>query len=397
MQITGVSCPTASRCVAVDNNGDVLTSTDPTGGPAPGTSKTSSPSVRPRNGRPAAAKRAVLGASCASTTRSAPWSASTAASSPRPIRSRPPTDPARRRKAPPATTHDPRLRRELLESQPHSPPPHPRPLSLLLADQDQRVRMQARPAALPPLSLAAALLGGARAARPACARDRADRTARPGGDQALPRSVAAPFGEKLRSGGFDERCRHPFGLHRDLPAGPAAPSRPAPDAEGGRRLAALSSSIGPSPSPRPGSSTGRATDAFLISTSRYGFERLPVIWGSPSWLARPRRDQVSVHGRSLLGAADAGPQPRSAPGLVDVPAGAGRALWPDRVVLGAPSGAAQGPDSDLADLERGERSPLRRGFGPRLRRPAARLGAGDPLGRSRTPGSSSAASTRRRG
>ncbi len=32
VQITGVSCPTASRCVAVDNNGDVLTSTDPTGG-----------------------------------------------------------------------------------------------------------------------------------------------------------------------------------------------------------------------------------------------------------------------------------------------------------------------------------------------------------------------------
>lgn len=31
VQITGVSCPTVGRCVAVDNNGDVLASTDPTG------------------------------------------------------------------------------------------------------------------------------------------------------------------------------------------------------------------------------------------------------------------------------------------------------------------------------------------------------------------------------
>jgi hypothetical protein len=35
--------------------------------------------------------------------------------------------------------------------------------------------------------------------------------------------------------------------------------------------------------PAPGVFDWRATDAFLISTSRYGFERLPVIWGSPSW------------------------------------------------------------------------------------------------------------------
>jgi polysaccharide biosynthesis protein PslG len=33
----------------------------------------------------------------------------------------------------------------------------------------------------------------------------------------------------------------------------------------------------------------RATDAFLISTSGYGFERLPVIWGSPSWATGTRR------------------------------------------------------------------------------------------------------------
>ena len=47
--------------------------------------------------------------------------------------------------------------------------------------------MQARPRALPPLPLTAALLGDARATRAAGARDRPDRTARPGGDQALPR------------------------------------------------------------------------------------------------------------------------------------------------------------------------------------------------------------------
>jgi hypothetical protein len=35
--------------------------------------------------------------------------------------------------------------------------------------------------------------------------------------------------------------------------------------------------------PAPGVFDWRATDAFLIATSRYGFERLPIIWGSPSW------------------------------------------------------------------------------------------------------------------
>lgn len=33
VQITDIDCVTASQCVAVDNNADVLTSTNPTGGP----------------------------------------------------------------------------------------------------------------------------------------------------------------------------------------------------------------------------------------------------------------------------------------------------------------------------------------------------------------------------
>jgi hypothetical protein len=41
--------------------------------------------------------------------------------------------------------------------------------------------------------------------------------------------------------------------------------------------------------PAPGVFDWRATDAFLISTSRYGFERLPFIWGSPSWVTSTRR------------------------------------------------------------------------------------------------------------
>ena len=41
--------------------------------------------------------------------------------------------------------------------------------------------------------------------------------------------------------------------------------------------------------PAPGVFDWGATDAFLISTSRYGFGRLPIIWGSPSWVARTPR------------------------------------------------------------------------------------------------------------
>ena len=42
--------------------------------------------------------------------------------------------------------------------------------------------------------------------------------------------------------------------------------------------------------PAPGVFDWAATDEFLTSTSRQRFQRLPVIWGSPSWLARTPRD-----------------------------------------------------------------------------------------------------------
>ena len=41
--------------------------------------------------------------------------------------------------------------------------------------------------------------------------------------------------------------------------------------------------------PAPGVFDWRDTDAFMIATLRHGFERLPVIWGSPSWLSRAPR------------------------------------------------------------------------------------------------------------
>jgi hypothetical protein len=41
--------------------------------------------------------------------------------------------------------------------------------------------------------------------------------------------------------------------------------------------------------PSPGAYDWSATDAFLISTSRFGFERLPFVWGSPPWAARAHR------------------------------------------------------------------------------------------------------------
>jgi hypothetical protein len=41
--------------------------------------------------------------------------------------------------------------------------------------------------------------------------------------------------------------------------------------------------------PAPGVFDWTDTDAFLMATSRYGFGRLPVIWGSPSWVAGKRR------------------------------------------------------------------------------------------------------------
>jgi polysaccharide biosynthesis protein PslG len=48
--------------------------------------------------------------------------------------------------------------------------------------------------------------------------------------------------------------------------------------------------------PAPGVYDWRATDAFLLSTSPYDFERLATIWGSPSWATskrRPRRCRFS--------------------------------------------------------------------------------------------------------
>jgi hypothetical protein len=41
--------------------------------------------------------------------------------------------------------------------------------------------------------------------------------------------------------------------------------------------------------PEPGVFDWSATDAFMVSTARHGFGRLPVVWGSPSWLSRTRR------------------------------------------------------------------------------------------------------------
>ena len=42
--------------------------------------------------------------------------------------------------------------------------------------------------------------------------------------------------------------------------------------------------------PAPGVFDWAATDEFLVSTSRHGFDRLPVIWGTPAWLARTSGD-----------------------------------------------------------------------------------------------------------
>jgi hypothetical protein len=41
--------------------------------------------------------------------------------------------------------------------------------------------------------------------------------------------------------------------------------------------------------PAPGVFDWGPTDAFMTSTSRYGFERLPVVWGSPPWVVRTQR------------------------------------------------------------------------------------------------------------
>lgn len=138
LDFRGVSCGTPSLC-----DGDVLTSTNPTGG--------------------AGAwhfENLVL--------------FSTNSDSRHETRSSPPPAPGQR----------------LLVRHPRPAPPHSCQLSLLLAQQGPGVRMQTRPPSLPSVSLAAALLGAARAPRVARARHRPDWTARWGVDQALPRGGA---------------------------------------------------------------------------------------------------------------------------------------------------------------------------------------------------------------
>jgi hypothetical protein len=64
--VTGVSCPTASACLGVDNNGSVFTSTDPTGGSAAWHAE----NLVPFEASPGEAQfvhNALFGASCAST------------------------------------------------------------------------------------------------------------------------------------------------------------------------------------------------------------------------------------------------------------------------------------------------------------------------------------------
>ena len=68
VQITGVACPTASRCVAVDNNADVLTSSDPTGGAGSWHFENLVPFKPTENEEGIEPPRnALFGASCAST------------------------------------------------------------------------------------------------------------------------------------------------------------------------------------------------------------------------------------------------------------------------------------------------------------------------------------------
>ena len=160
----------------------------------------------------------------------------------------------------------------------------------------------------------------------------------------------------------------------------------------------VSSSTGPSPSRAPGVFDWSATDAVpdldlaprLRAPARHLGLALVVGADAP-------RQPVSVHGRSLRGAADAGPQPRSAPSLVDVPAGPRRALWPLRHILERSIRSC--PGTRFGPGRSGTRrtttaSPRPRSAAtppscaPQRRRSARSIPA---------PGSSSAASTRRRG
>ena len=194
VQVTGVSCPAADACLAVDDNGDVMTSTDPTGGAGAWHFENLMP-FKPE-GQP---HNALFGASCASTSLCALVAGEGRIfTSTEPFAAPDPPGYHQGGKARLPPENLPRLRGELLEHQ-RDPPPasRPRPLSLLLADQDEWVRMQARPRSLPPLPLAAALLGEARPSRPQGASDWADRPTWSTGDAALLR-LPAVAAEDLR-------------------------------------------------------------------------------------------------------------------------------------------------------------------------------------------------------
>jgi len=67
VQITGVTCPTPTNCVAVDNNADVLTSTNPDGGPEAWTFENLVPFEAESGDHGQFVKNALWGASCPST------------------------------------------------------------------------------------------------------------------------------------------------------------------------------------------------------------------------------------------------------------------------------------------------------------------------------------------
>jgi len=82
--------------------------------------------------------------------------------------------------------------------------------------------------------------------------------------------------------------------------------------------------------PAPGVFDWRSTDAFLVSTARYGFERLPFIWGSPSWVAGAPSDRCPF------------PRPRCVTLRLPVHSGRQRRAWSEflRALVGryGPSG-----------------------------------------------------------
>ena len=66
VQVTGLACPTTSRCVAVTNNADVLTSTNPTRGSNTWTFENLVPFEVDKSGANTFVNNALFGASCAS-------------------------------------------------------------------------------------------------------------------------------------------------------------------------------------------------------------------------------------------------------------------------------------------------------------------------------------------